>query len=314
MLKELLETKHCFKLVCGAGNEDVEEIKRLVYIYAIAGCRLFDLSANEDVINAAREALELAKVYDAYLCISVGIKDDPHIKKAVIDYERCVNCGACEAACPQGAIKDAKIKKEKCVGCGKCWKVCSRAAISYISEEKRLDEVLPPIVEKGIDCIELHATGLDEEEIFSKWQYICDNYEGLLSICVSRDKLSDDALIKRITRMIENRLEYSTIIQADGFPLSGGDDNYKSTLQTVATAEIVQNAKLPVYLVLSGGTNSKTTELAKMCEISYHGVAVGSYARKIVREYVESPDFWTNPEIVNNALTFAKTLVDSVIL
>ena len=114
--------------------------------------------------------------------------------------------------------------------------------------------------------------------------------------------------------MIENRLEYSTIIQADGFPLSGGDDNYKSTLQTVATAEIVQNAKLPVYLVLSGGTNSKTTELAKMCEISYHGVAVGSYARKIVREYVESPDFWTNPEIVNNALTFAKTLVDSVIL
>ncbi len=314
MLKELLETKHCFKLVCGAGNEDVEEIKRLVYIYAIAGCRLFDLSANEDVINAAREALELAKVYDAYLCISVGIKDDPHIKKAVIDYDRCVNCGACEVTCPQGAIKDAKIKKEKCVGCGKCWKVCSRAAISYVSEEKNLDEVLPPIVEKGIDCIELHATGLDEEEIFSKWQYICDNYEGLLSICISREQLSDEALVQRIQKMIEGREPYSTIIQADGFPLSGGDDNYKSTLQTVATAEIVQNSKLPVYLMLSGGTNSKSTELARLCEISYHGVAVGSYARKIVREYVESPDFWTNPEIVNNALTFAKPLVDSVIL
>ena len=38
MLKELLETKHCFKLVCGAGNEDIEEIKRLVYLYAVAGC------------------------------------------------------------------------------------------------------------------------------------------------------------------------------------------------------------------------------------------------------------------------------------
>lgn len=314
MLKDLLETRHCFKLVCGACNEDIEDIKRLVYIYAIAGCRLFDLSANEDVINAAREALEMAKVYDAYLCISVGIKDDPHVKKAVIDYDRCVNCGACEEVCPQNAIYQAKIKKEKCVGCGRCWKVCSRAAISYISEEKNLDEVLPSIVDKGIDCIELHAVGLDENEIYSKWKYICDNYEGLLSICISRDQLSDEALVQRIQKMIEGREPYSTIIQADGFPLSGGDDNYKSTLQTVATAEIVQNAKLPVYLMLSGGTNSKSTELAKLCEISYHGVAAGSYARKIVREYVENPDFWTNPEIVNNALTFAKPLVDSVIL
>ena len=42
MLKDLLESKHCFKLVCGAGNEDVEEIKRLVYLYAVAGCRFFD--------------------------------------------------------------------------------------------------------------------------------------------------------------------------------------------------------------------------------------------------------------------------------
>ena len=283
MLKELLETKHCFKLVCGAGNEDVEEIKRLVYLYAIAGCRFFDLSANEDVITAAREALEKARVYDAYLCVSVGIKSDPHVQKAVIDYDRCVNCGSCEAVCPQGAIHYAKVKKSKCIGCGRCWKICSRAAISYISEEKNLDEVLPAIVEKGIDCIEFHAMGLDE------------------------------ALVDRIKRMIESREPYTTIVQADGFPMSGGDDNYKSTLQTVAAAEIVQNATLPVYLVLSGGTNGKTTELAKMCDISYHGVAIGSYARKIVRRYIQRPDFWTNPNVLNSALELAKPLVDSVI-
>ena len=313
MLKELLETKHCFKLVCGAGNEDVEEIKRLVYVYAAAGCRFFDLSANEEVIEAAREALEKARVYDAYLCVSVGIKNDPHVNKAVIDYERCVNCGSCEAVCPEGAIHYAKVKKSKCIGCGRCWKVCSRAAISYVSEEKNLDEVLPAIVEKGIDCIEFHAMGLDEEEIFSKWKYINDNYEGLLSICTSRSQLSDEALIDRIKRMIDSREAYTTIIQADGFPMSGGDDNYKSTLQTVAAAEIVQNANLPVYLVLSGGTNGKTTELAKMCDISYHGVAVGSYARKIVRRYIQRPDFWINPNVLNSALELAKPLVDSVI-
>ena len=306
MLKELLETKHCFKLVCGAGNEDIEEIKRLVYLYAVAGCRFFDL--------AAKEALDIAKVYDAYLCVSVGIKNDPHVKKAVIDYDRCVNCGACEEICPEGAIHYAKVKKEKCIGCGRCWRVCSRAAISYISEEKDLNEVLPKIVETGIDCIELHAMGLNDEEVFSKWKYINDNFEGLLSICTSRGQLSDEAMVKRIEKMLENRKPYSTIVQSDGFPMSGGDDNYKSTLQAVATGEIVQNAKLPVYLILSGGTNAKTTELAKMCDISYHGVAVGSYARKIVRRYVERPDFWTNPVVLNSALEIAKPLIDSVIL
>ena len=314
MLKELLETKHCFKLVCGAGNEDIEEIKRLVYLYAVAGCRFFDLSANGDVILAAKEALDIAKVYDAYLCVSVGIKNDPHVKKAVIDYDRCVNCGACEEICPEGAIHYAKVKKEKCIGCGRCWRVCSRAAISYISEEKDLNEVLPKIVETGIDCIELHAMGLNDEEVFSKWKYINDNFEGLLSICTSRGQLSDEAIVKRIEKMLENRKPYSTIVQSDGFPMSGGDDNYKSTLQAVATGEIVQNAKLPVYLILSGGTNAKTTELAKMCDISYHGVAVGSYARKIVRRYVERPDFWTNPVVLNSALEIAKPLIDSVIL
>lgn len=314
MLKELLETKHCFKLVCGAGNEDIEEIKRLVYLYAVAGCRFFDLSANGDVILAAKEALDIAKVYDAYLCVSVGIKNDPHVKKAVIDYDRCVNCGACEEICPEGAIHYAKVKKEKCIGCGRCWRVCSRAAISYISEEKDLNEVLPKIVETGIDCIELHAMGLNDEEVFSKWKYINDNFEGLLSICTSRGQLSDEAMVKRIEKMLENRKPYSTIVQSDGFPMSGGDDNYKSTLQAVATGEIVQNAKLPVYLILSGGTNAKTTELAKMCDISYHGVAVGSYARKIVRRYVERLDFWTNPVVLNSALEIAKPLIDSVIL
>lgn len=314
MLKELLETKHCFKLVCGAGNEDIEEIKRLVYLYAVAGCRFFDLSANGDVILAAKEALDIAKVYDAYLCVSVGIKNDPHVKKAVIDYDRCVNCGACEEICPEGAIHYAKVKKEKCIGCGRCWRVCSRAAISYISEEKDLNEVLPKIVETGIDCIELHAMGLNDEEVFSKWKYINDNFEGLLSICTSRGQLSDEAMVKRIEKMLENRKPYSTIVQSDGFPMSGGDDNYKSTLQAVATGEIVQNAKLPVYLILSGGTNAKTTELAKMCDISYHGVAVGSYARKIVRRYVERPDFWTNLVVLNSALEIAKPLIDSVIL
>lgn len=314
MLKELFEAKKCFKLVCGAGNEDVEEIKRLVYIYALAGCRFFDLSANEEVIDAAKEALKFAKVDDASLCVSVGIKNDPHVNKAVIDYNRCVNCGACESVCPQGAIHYAKVKKIKCIGCGRCWKVCSRAAISYVSEETDLNVIIPLIQDKGIDCIELHAMGTNEEEILSKWQYLMDNYNGYLSVCTSRGKLSDEDLVKRIKKMLVGRKPYTTIVQADGFPMSGGADDYKTTLQTVATAEIVQNENLPIYLILSGGTNSKTTQLAKMCGIDYNGVAVGSYARKIVKKYIDRSDFWTNSRVVEDALDIIQPLVNTVII
>ena len=45
-----------FKLVCGAGNEDCESVKRLVFVYASAGCKLFDLSARKEVLEASRAA------------------------------------------------------------------------------------------------------------------------------------------------------------------------------------------------------------------------------------------------------------------
>ena len=108
--------------------------------------------------------------------------------------------------------------------------------------------------------------------------------------------------------MIENRKPYTTIIQADGIPMSGSDDSYKTTLQAVAMAEIIQNSKLPCYILISGGTNSKTAELANLCGINYNGIAIGSYARKIVKQYISRDDFYKN-WISEEALKFAENLV-----
>lgn len=300
MLEDLLKERKCFKLVCGAGNENEKEVYDLVKLYAQAGCKFFDLSAKLEIVLAAKRALSDAGVEDAYLCVSVGIKNDPHVSKARIDYEKCVQCGKCQEICPQKAINYFKVKAKNCIGCGKCYKVCHKGAISFYSQEKDLAEVLPPIIELGIDCIEFHAMGLDETEIETKWAYINSVYPGMLSICTSRGKLGDEQMVARIKKMLEGRAPYTTIVQADGFPMSGGEDDYKTTLQTVATAEIVQNAKLPVYLLLSGGTNSKTAELAKMCGINYNGIAIGSFARKIVKN---TPD----------ALSAAKNLINSTL-
>jgi NAD-dependent dihydropyrimidine dehydrogenase PreA subunit len=312
MLEDLLKKEHCFKLICGAGNEDCESVRKLVYLYALAGCRFFDLSANEMVIETAKEALKSANVTDAYICVSIGIKGDPHSNKAVINYDKCINCGSCESICPQDAIHYAKVKKSKCIGCSRCAKVCPRQAISYISEAKELDEIMPVILENNVDCIEFHIIGQDKEEILTKWEYLNTHFNGLLSICISRGKMGDEDLISTINDLVGIRKPYTTIIQADGFPMSGGNDDYKTTLQAVATAEIVQNTDLPVYLMLSGGTNSKTAQLAKMCGINFQAVAVGSFARKIVKKYIERPDFWTNQNVIDQAVDTASSLIKSL--
>lgn len=102
MLADILESRKCFKLVCGAGNEDAVEVEKLVKLYSAAGCKFFDLSADEEIVDAAKRGLGNN---EGFLCVSVGIKGDPHVRKAQIDYEKCVGCHKCEEVCPQKTIR-----------------------------------------------------------------------------------------------------------------------------------------------------------------------------------------------------------------
>ncbi len=319
MLSDILKQGKCFKLVCGAGNEDAVEVEKLVYLYSKAGCSLFDLSANLEVVQAAKRGLERAGILDdRYLCVSVGIEGDPHIDKAEIIQNLCVKCGRCKNICPQNAIFENGrvnyVKNKRCIGCGKCVDICEFKAIKMFSQDVDLAKVLPPIIEEGIDCLEFHALIEDEAAVMRKWKILSHLYPNFLSICVDRSKIGNEKLLNRVKKMIENRTPYTTIIQADGAPMSGGCDDYKTTLQAVAMAEVFQDAKLPVYILLSGGTNSKTMELSRQCGIMPNGVAVGSYARKLVKEYVSRDDFFENTKVVNEALSKAKALVNSVFL
>ena len=47
--------------------------------------------------------------------------------------------------------------------------------------------------------------------------------------------------------------------------------------------------------------------------IDINGVAIGSYARNIVRKYIERDDFLTNKTVFNEALDIAKKLIDACI-
>lgn len=303
-----------FKLVCGAGNEDCESVKRLVYVYAKAGCRFFDLSARKEILESAKAALKLANVNDAMLCVSVGIKGDPHITKAKINESKCIKCGNCLRNCPNDAIfSSIIIDEKKCIGCGICSKKCPTEAISMFEKDVNVKEILPYMVKNGVEVLELHIMGHDKNDLASKWNIINDCNPKFASICIDRENFGNKEALSRIKEMIAYRKPYTTIIQADGIPMSGADDTFKTTLQAVAMAEIIQNANLPVHIMISGGTNSKTRELAELCGIKYWGIAIGSWARKIVKEQLNTKDFWRNEEIQNSAIKIAKALITSAI-
>ena len=304
MLLDIFKEKRCFKLILGAGNQNLDEVEKLVYVYSLAGCNLFDLSADKNVLLAAKKGLEKAGIKnERYLCISVGTNDDIHLKKAEINPEKCIKCNKCAEICPQDAINNFIVDDKKCIGCSKCLKECEQNALFLKSDKKDLKEILPPLIDLGIDMIEFHTSGVDKIEAYKMRDEINLLFKGPLGICTNRSKLSNEDYISFLNKLIENKPLYSTVIQADGAPMSGGCDDFKTTLQTVAAAEIIQNANLPVFIILSGGTNSKSSELAKLCGVNISGVSIGSYARKIVKEAINQNDFET-------AVKIAKNLVD----
>lgn len=305
-IKEYLDNGKCFKLICGAGNQNIDEITNLCALYAKAGCRFFDVNASIEAVKAAKKGLKIAqKENECFICISVGTKNDPHFLKFSRNKEKCIQCGKCIEICPQNAIDN----EQNCIGCAKCKEICTNEAIESHAYPLSLDKILPPLIKEGIHCIEYHTITDNESEVMSGWEIITQLYDGALSVCLDRSKLGNEKFIQRL-KTLKETCKNLFIIQADGAPMSGTEDDYRTTLQAVATADLVNKANITPYIFLSGGTNSKTVTLARQCSIAYTGIAAGSYARKKVKDYITQENFLSNEKIFNNALEEAKKIVD----
>ncbi|MBE7706732.1 MAG: hypothetical protein E7Z91_05785 [Cyanobacteria bacterium SIG30] len=315
-MKEYLEERKIFKLICGAGNQDTAEIEKLISVYSSAGCRFFDLSPKKEIIEAAKRGLKHSGAKDCYLCISIGTSDDIHFFKANIDDKKCTKCEKCINHCLQGAItkngKNIEVNKKRCIGCRNCINNCPNNSIEMQQEEINLNEIIKMANECGISCIELHTTGKNKKELYPTWEKLNKEFNGNLSICIAQNKLGQEKIIKRISKLINKIPPYKAIIQADGIAMSGKEDSYNSTLQAISIAQIFNKANLPAYLIVSGGTNSKTSELAKMCDIKLDGVAIGSYARKIVKEFINAEDFLNDKKSYDNAVNVARNLIEQI--
>ena len=138
-------------------------------------------------------------------------------------------------------------------------------------------------------------------------------------MCLDRKHLSDSTLIERI-KAAHDIADDRLIIQADGIPMSGGTDDYNTTLQAVAIADTINKAlkykvpsfrKLPV--LISGGTNSFTGDLARQFGVNFNGITIGTHARKVISAFEAIPSEMSD-KTISQAVNNAKLLISKNLL
>ena len=174
-----------------------------------------------------------------------------------------------------------------------------------------------------------------------EWSLINEiNPHNFNSMCLDRLNLGNINLEHRV-QSAKDISEKRLIIQADGYPMSGGEDDFNTTLQAVACADVINkkfnmrinkkeqtktsgkaslkykrfyrrmNHRIGIPILLSGGTNSLSRQLSEMAGVRCNGIAIGTYARDIIEDYVQHTNFYSDSNIIYNAYLEAKKLVES---
>lgn len=274
-----------FKLICGLGNSDIENIKALVKLYAKAGAWMFDVSPF--ALAALNEAIkeENLNPLDFKYCVSIPVEGDIHGKKAKILPNKCKKCSKCVKKCPQNAIKDFVVDENRCIGCSICKKVCSHGAVKLFDKTDYFNE-LKNILKSNLklDCIELHASIGDKNQILKKLKKICKKFKGEISLCISRKYFSTQEALSIIKKAQEIAKDNSTFyIQADGNSMNGANAQLTSTIECAAFALALKEGGIDEKtIILSGGVNEYTKKLCRELSLSPLAIAFGTYARKSV--------------------------------
>lgn len=325
-----LKQKQFFKLVCGASFTDAKIIEDLSFIFTLGGAHVIDLAPSADVIFAARRGIEKAHQFTSssfprftgspvhqftpMLMASIQLDKDPHFRKIEVNYNLCDVCGACVKVCPTEAfrIEPAKFiySMERCYGCGICPSYCHVNALKLVETKPTPKDTLEEMIKLGVRAIEFHF-GENYRKIAKIWDEIktlVSNLD-LLSFSIGSNLLSNEE-IKKAANLCYKLASKNIILQCDGVPMSGGlkNGNNKDNL-SIEVAKIIEEEKLPVFLQISGGTNENSYKKAFQAGVNINGVAIGSYARKILMPYLNNLE---DKENLEKAIEIAKGMVDSV--
>ncbi|MBM3260619.1 MAG: 4Fe-4S dicluster domain-containing protein [Candidatus Sericytochromatia bacterium] len=290
LIQPLVAEGPYFKLVCGATFEDTSELAHLATIFTLAGARLVDVAAQPDAVDAALSGVRRARrLGSAWLpqapvplvMVSIGPEDDPHVQIAEKVDALCTwECPHCLNACPHGAI-DAQLKivAQRCVGCGQCVAACPEEAVRMVpaAPPAALDELWGA----GARALELHAgtgagLGAYEGQVRA-WSA----KGGVFSLSVNAVQMTV-AQATDAWRTVSRWVEGPLLLQADGKPISGTAGE-ASTRPALSFACDLMAAGVP-HVQVAGGTNDLTGKMAREMGLGLAGVAVGSFARRLVRD------------------------------
>ena len=161
-----LAAGHWVKIICGASNEDVPQIRNLALIYTLAGADCIDCAADPSIVAVVDEGIRAAQRLcpDAprpWIMVSVNDDCDPHFRKAVFDPHKCpADCPRpCVPACPARAIFSTgpAVDKHKCYGCGRCLPVCPLGLIVAENYIRSPREVVESLASSPVDALEIHT-------------------------------------------------------------------------------------------------------------------------------------------------------------
>lgn len=285
-----------FKLICGASFQHLTSVQDLAFLYTLAGADCVDMAADPAVVRAAQSGIAAARAYQSrcripWLMASFNDGQDPHFRKAQLaEASRCpIDCPQpCLQVCPPHAIGwttpdwagQVQIDQALCYGCGRCEPVCPHRLIETWGHQRSVGELLPELLELGIQAIEIH-TQIGRTTSFGQvWQELTPWLQDLELVSISfNDGPGLEAYLRHLVQIMDPKPK-RLIWQTDGRPMSG-DLGAGTTGPTLRLAQKVLSWGLPGYVQLAGGTNGVTVSKLDP-QLAIAGVAYGSYARQQV--------------------------------
>ena len=261
ILKNKLINNSFYKLDCDFDNFEKNKFALIIYIYVIAGFSAIDVKLDLDSVIQAKESILKAMNY-------VRKMDMPILNSPFL----IISCYSSEL-----------IKKDLDL----------------------FEDILKSCQKEGADFFELHVDISNLDLIKDQLLLVKEvfNFKPI-SINISRDKFSNAQIIELI-KYFRSNIKKDIIIEVDGSEESNNHD-YNTTLQSVSTADILHKQLLnkeisfrKIPILLSGGTNTLTCELAQECNVKFNGITFGNYAKIDFEEFINSHSINKDLDIKN---------------
>ncbi len=286
-----LQQRSWSKLICGASYQDTASIEPLSRIFTLAGVNCIDVAADPAVVQAAYRGIQRAGTRPPWLMVSLNDDTDPHFRKAHFHPEDCPPdcCRPCERICPVQAISPAGVAAPRCYGCGRCLDVCPYHVITAHTYVHRPAAVMALLQNQPISALEIHTQVGHGRNFQHLWAELRPWVAHLHAVAISCP--DHEQVIPYLWSLYEiiTPLPCTLIWQADGRPMSG-DIGAGTTQATLRLAQKILAQGPPGFVQLAGGTNPATWPLVQKLNLPVHGVAYGSYARKLLQPYLQNLD------------------------